>query len=157
MNREEWIYRCRAKANRFKGERKNANPNPNLEDFIQNPVACIRDAEYAVGAKAAEEAIRFERELWLPRLERWLNQLREDDLGLEENWHGFVCDYLEKEIKRLRRCLGLRKPPLKDEERRAQVRERVRKHREYRREWGEKKSDSLDRMISRALSASVRP
>jgi hypothetical protein len=76
--------------------------------------------EYVVGAKAAEEAIRLEREIWLPRLEAWL-QISD----------GIVSGFLEKEIKRLRRCLGIRKEPLSVEERHAQVRERVRKHREH--------------------------
>ena len=80
----------------------------------------MRKIEYAVGAKAAEEAIKFERECWLPRLEHWLQVYKDAP---------FVVDRLSDEIKRLRRCLGIRQAPLTLEERRAKIRDRVRKHR----------------------------
>jgi hypothetical protein len=82
--------------------------------------------EYAAGAKAAEEEIRFQRERWLPQLESWLQDPRV---------HVIHRHFLEKDIKRLRRCVGIRNPPLTLEQRRAEVRERVRKHREKRKRF----------------------
>ena len=117
---EEWKETCQRKVSRFKGAHKKANTKPSdARVFLTQ--GGMRTIEYAIGAKAADEAIEFEREAWLPRLERWIRIYDDDDP---------IRHFLEKEIKRLQRCLGIRKPLLTLEERRAQVRERVRKHRQ---------------------------
>jgi hypothetical protein len=67
--------------------------------------------EEAAGAGDRDRAIRAERELWLPRLERWLA----DADGPERAFLGI-------EVRRLRRCLGIATDP---ETVRAQTRERA--------------------------------
>jgi hypothetical protein len=74
--------------------------------------------------RAAEEAIKREREGWLPMLEKFAAH---DDL----DWRHRVL--VESEVRRLRRLLGI-KPTL--DERRAQTRERVRRYRERQRSGG---------------------
>ena len=97
---ERWKEHCQAMGARFKGYRKKAHTNPpDFEAFLQQGGG-MRKIEYAAGAKAAEEAIKFEREWWLPKLEGWLEIYGDDE---------FLRGFLEHEIKRLRRCLGIRK------------------------------------------------
>ena len=115
---KRWKEHRRAMGRRFEGDRKAADTNPSFEDFFLH--GRMKSIEYAAGAKAAEEAIRAEREFWLPRLERWL-----EACGSEP----YFRVTLEEEIRRLRRCLGIRQEPLTLDERRARTRERVRKHR----------------------------
>jgi hypothetical protein len=85
--------------------------------------------EYAAAAKASEEAIRFEREYWLPVLERWREELKPEQFTDTWGYKFYQCR-LDEEIKRLKRCLDIRQTP---EEKRAKTRERVRKHRERKR------------------------
>jgi hypothetical protein len=95
--------------------------------------------ECVVGAEAAEEAIRYERESWLPRLERWLQDPRWQDQEIELSGIKFkvpVRDGLQKEIDRIKRCLGVRKEKTV-EERRAETLARVKKHRKLKKEFGE--------------------
>jgi hypothetical protein len=96
--------------------------------------------EYVIGAEAAEEAIRYEREFWLPRLERWLQDPRWQDEEIELEgikWRIPVHEGLHKEIDRIKRCLGLRKEKTV-EERRAETLARVKKHRKLKKELGER-------------------
>jgi hypothetical protein len=112
----EWHNHCMAMESRFKGRRKNQDGQPsNVRDFIL--LGGMRDIEYIAAARAADEAKRFEQEFYLPILERWLAENADDE---------FFAPYLRKEIKRLRRILGLRQPPA---ERRTATRDRVRKFR----------------------------
>ena len=83
----------------------------------------MRWLEWAAGERAKEESIKFEREFWLPTLERWLESADRDFEGEEIEW---VRSDLRREIKRLRRCLGLTQSP---EERRERTRQRVRAYR----------------------------
>jgi hypothetical protein len=116
---DKWKAHCRARASRFRATSKTIDPEPaDLGAFLK--VGGMQRIEYAIGAKAAEEAIKFERKHWLPKLEYWL-QVYPDD--------AFAVACLTGEIKRLKRCLGIRQEPLTLEERRARVRERVQKHR----------------------------
>ncbi len=90
----------------------------------------MRTIEWIVGQRAKDEAIRFTREDWLPRLERWLAEMEpeaETEKGrvAQRYWRG----YLTREIKRLRRCLDITQSP---DEVRAQTRERVRRLRSKR-------------------------
>jgi hypothetical protein len=80
----------------------------------------MRRLEYIAGARARDNAIHAEREHWLPRLERWHADAEGTRL------HGFFG----QEIRRLRRCLGVRPEP---EHVREQIRERVRRFRERQR------------------------
>jgi hypothetical protein len=99
------------------GPRKNRQVNVNdLEEFVK--VGGMRAIEYAIGAKAAQEAIQVEREWWLKRLEDWLRYYE----------HPYAVATIQGEIRRLRRCLGIKRG-VSPEERRAAIRERVRKHR----------------------------
>jgi hypothetical protein len=96
--------------------------------------------EYVTGAEAAEEAIRYEREFWLPGLERWLQDPRSQDQEIELG--GVKCMLpvrkgLQKEIDRIKRCLGVRKEKTV-EERRAETLARVKKHRKLKKELGER-------------------
>jgi hypothetical protein len=73
----------------------------------------LETIEYVVGAQAAEEAIRYERETWLPRLEQWLKDRRWQE-GLEFELAGIKCklpvrEGLQKEIDRIKRCLEYEK------------------------------------------------
>jgi hypothetical protein len=77
------------------------------------------ELEYVVGERARDDAIRAERELWLPQLERWHATADEPERM-----------FLAKEIRRLHRCLGIRPDPATV---RAQTRDRVRRHRARRR------------------------
>ena len=74
---------------------------------------CTRDA-----------AIRSEREYWLPQLEQW--HAAADD--------GWIASILKREIKRLRRALGIKRTP---ELVREQARRRVQAYRERRRQHAE--------------------
>ena len=80
----------------------------------------MRWVEWAAGERTKEEAIKFEREFWLPVLERWLANVERDFEGEGVEW---VRNDLRKEIKRLRRCLSVTQSP---EERRERTRQRVR-------------------------------
>jgi hypothetical protein len=82
----------------------------------------MRKLEYIAGQRGRDEAIRFERESWLPTLERWLEEARQEE---DEKARDILTTSLEAEIKRLRRCLGLNVKQSPDE-RRAKTRERVR-------------------------------
>jgi len=57
----------------------------------------------AIEQEAADQAIRDEREAWLPILERWLKE------AVTNNEHPLMCAILESQIRRLRRLLHL--PP----------------------------------------------
>jgi hypothetical protein len=84
----------------------------------------------SVEREAAERAITKERLSWLPILEAWAAALDADKDDL------FAIIYLDSEIRRLRRTLGL--PPSVSpnavERRRQQTRERVRRYRERQRQ-----------------------
>lgn len=80
----------------------------------------MRWLEWRAGELAKEEAIKTEREMWLPHLEDWLANLERDFEGEDV---PSVRQRLTREIKRLRRCLGLTQSP---EERRERTRQRVR-------------------------------
>jgi hypothetical protein len=80
----------------------------------------MRRLEYIAGERARDEAVLWTRKQWLPILEAWL---------VECELHPLERYWLERQIARLRRCLGVRKPPLNDDERRARGRERVARHR----------------------------
>jgi hypothetical protein len=124
----EWKAHCRAVGNRFKGERKKSNGMPtDVETFLR--LGGMENVEYVAAAKAADEAKRFERELYLPILERWLAKLAVTAEG--DTLDDFFADLLRKDITRLRRILGVHTG---SEEQRAATRERVRKHRATRRE-----------------------
>jgi hypothetical protein len=85
--------------------------------------------EEAVARRAAHEAVMAVRPHWLQQLESWRAICSKSD-----SEHGkFATGLLDDEIERLKRCLGERKPALSDDERRARIRERVRKHRARRR------------------------
>jgi hypothetical protein len=119
----EWEAHCRAVGNRFKGERKKSNGMPtDVETFVR--LGGMENVEYVAAAKAADEAKRFERELYLPILERWLAELVETDEG--DTLDDFFAHLLRKEIKRLHRILGIHKSSAKQL---AALRERVRKSR----------------------------
>ena len=79
---------------------------------------------YRLEQEAAAQAIRETREFWLGVLEDWLAKDDSDPLDRDRFFVGL-------EIRRLRRVLGLRPS---DDERRTQNRERVRRHRERRRQ-----------------------
>jgi hypothetical protein len=89
-------------------------------EFYRLGYSAMRRIEWTAGERAKDEAIRFEREMWLPRLEDWLANLERD---FEGEGVPFLRSYLRREIKRLRRCLGLTQSP---EERRERTRQRVR-------------------------------
>ena len=82
----------------------------------------------AIEQEAADQAIRDEREAWLPILERWLKE------AMTNNEHPLMCAILESQIRRLRRLLHL--PPYRGtaaiERRRELTRERVRRYRQRR-------------------------
>jgi hypothetical protein len=136
---EEWHAHCRGYGRRAKGPRKNQRQHPSdVQDFID--FGGMRQIEYLAAADAADQAKRFERECWLPRLEEWLTKWEiEHPKG---DMMGDLYDgRLREEIKRLRRALGVHKG---SEEQRAAGRERVRKSRERRRvEWNYPGSISL--------------
>jgi hypothetical protein len=85
-----------------------------LQDLIYGGVLQLE-------AKAATKAVRETQAYWLPVLEKYAENL--EVLDRDNVCHAVV---LHGEIKRLRRALGIRQPP---EERRAAVRQRVRRHR----------------------------
>jgi hypothetical protein len=112
-------------ASRFKGEKKKrltAEPG-DIRQYVRQ--GGIRAIEYAAAAKAAEEAVRFERESWLPTLQGWL-ELCESDKDMLFCF-GFE---LKRDIKHIKRCLAIHPTP---EERREKCKLRVRKHREAKR------------------------
>lgn len=74
--------------------------------------------EYQAGMQARDEAIRGERERWLPQLEAWHAEAEAP-----------LRYFLAKEIKRLRLGLGIKRTP---DEVRQRTRERVRRYRERR-------------------------
>jgi hypothetical protein len=76
----------------------------------------VRGLEWRAAFHAAKAAVLEERSSWLPVLEGWAAET--DD--------AFTLGLLDREIKRLRRALGIRQS---DGEHRAKTRERVRKHR----------------------------
>jgi hypothetical protein len=121
---------CRNHGWRAKGSRKNQEGSfTNVVDFVNS--GGMQQIEYVAAAVAAEEAKRFEREIWLPRLEEMLTE------WLAEHGEGTIAEVytgrLRQEIKRLRRVLKIHKG---SEEQRAAVRDRVRKSRERKRaEW----------------------
>src|SRR5712671_6118521 len=78
--------------------------------------------ERVAATKASADATRSEREFWLPILEHCLAEEKAAD---KDEWPNFRLLYLESEIKRLRKGLGIKTT---DEERRAQTRDRVRRH-----------------------------
>jgi hypothetical protein len=80
----------------------------------------MRWLEWRAGELAKEEAIRAEREMWLPHLEDWLANLERDFEGEDV---PILRQRLTHEIKRLRHCLGIVQSP---EERRERTRLRVR-------------------------------
>lgn len=96
----------------------------NAEAFLVG--GCMSQLEYIAGARAADEAIRNEREYWLPQLEAWLAEANSDD-----PYYSFLSAGLRTEIKRLRKALGIR-PTL--DERREQARKRVRRFRKRQKE-----------------------
>ena len=81
----------------------------------------------AIEREAAQEAVKREREHWLPILEAWLADALRD--GATEL---LLCVVLDDEIRRLRRTLGLppQSSPEAIERRRQQTRERVRRYRQ---------------------------
>jgi hypothetical protein len=56
--------------------------------------------EWIAGQRGRDEAIRFERELWLPRLEAWLAEVQREE---HEFTRVYLTSCLTKEIKRLQR------------------------------------------------------
>jgi hypothetical protein len=93
----------------------------NISDFIS--IGGMAGVEYVAAAKAAEDAKRFERELWMEKLERWLANGTDGHYALND----FETNWLEVEIKRLKRVLGMCKTP---EKIRSSTKERVRRYRE---------------------------
>jgi hypothetical protein len=128
---EDWQARCRGFGRRAKGPRKNERHYPSeVQDFID--FGGMRQIEYLAAADAADQAKRFEREIWLPRLEEWLTKW-ETEHPKGDIIGDLYGERLGEEIKRLRRTLGIHK---NSEEQRAAGRERVRKSRERQRaEW----------------------
>jgi hypothetical protein len=110
---------------RAKGSRKNQGGEfSNVIDFINS--GGMQQIEYVAAAEAAQQAKQFEREIWLPRLERWLTKW-EAEHPKGEMIGELYGGRLREEITRLRRTLKIHKG---SEEDRAAVRERVRKSRE---------------------------
>ena len=105
--------RRKRKAERFKGI--SYREPRDLDDFLSLGSLGMRHIEENVGRIAAKRAIRYEQERWLPRLQVWAKHAE-----------GFEAVCLRREIKRLRRILGRKQSKT---ERRAQTRERVRRHR----------------------------
>jgi hypothetical protein len=93
-------------------------------------IGSMRKLEWIAGQRGRDEAIRFERELWLPRLKDWLAEAQQEG---HEPTRFYLTSCLTTEIKRLQRCLGLKQSP---EERRIKTRERVRVLRAARRATG---------------------
>jgi hypothetical protein len=89
-----------------------------LDEYIRG--GGIFKLERIAVAHVRDEALRSTRERWLPIIERWAAD-EELELGLRA--------FLMIEVRRLRRCLGLRSATTGIEEKRAQTRERVRRHR----------------------------
>jgi hypothetical protein len=81
--------------------------------------------------EAVAEALREVRELWLSQLEAW--RAEDGEIDIVKMKPGVFLDALamEAKIRSLRRQLGIRPT---DDERRAQTRERVRRHRERKRQ-----------------------
>jgi hypothetical protein len=73
-------------------------------------------AALVAAREAVKNAVQFEREYYLPRIEAWLAAERDEMLR----------HFLTSELNRLRRALGLKQS---DEERRAKTRARVARHR----------------------------
>jgi hypothetical protein len=136
------------KATRFAGDRKNREVDvTHLEEFMSSPVyGRMENIEYVVGVRAADEAIQIEREFWLPTLERWLLACDSDSA---------TASLLRMEIKRLRRCLGIKNPKPSDPERRQKTRERVQKHRALTKKYGPAfdKIRALERIPNMILKA----
>ena len=68
------------------------------EEFVKGGMLKL---EYIAGERARDAAIRSEREYWLPQLEQW--HAAADD--------GWIASILKREIKRLRRALGIKRTP----------------------------------------------
>lgn len=94
-------------------KRDKFNPTGPYE-FIRGGMTKI---EYIAAARAADEAVRIEREHWLPILESWLEVYAEDRP---------VAAIIRAEVKRLRRCLGIKPSTASVRE---QTRQRVRRYR----------------------------
>jgi hypothetical protein len=126
----DWRQFWREKATRFNGHAKDRKPPGNVSDFVFH--SSMERIEYAAAAKAAEEAIRFEREYWLPVLERWRDELKPEQFIEEPGKLGynFYRVSLDQEIRRLKRCLDIRQ---NQEEKRVKTCERVRRHRKRKR------------------------
>ena len=99
------------RAKRFKGF--SYEQPRGLSDFLRH--GGMQYIEENVGRIAAKRAIRFEQTIWLPTLQGWAKDAE-----------GIDAILLRKQIKRLRRILGRKQSKT---ERRAQTRERVRRHR----------------------------
>ena len=78
--------------------------------------------EWLAGQRARDEAIRNEREFWLPRLESWREEHRDDPR---------LRAALDQEINRLRRTLGIKQRT--PDEIREQTRRRVQAYRKRQR------------------------
>lgn len=101
--------------------KRRERPTPaTFEQFIAS--GGMERLEARAAFHAAKEAVQQEREFWLGRLQDWLRTVDRDYVRGAD----YVRLTLEVEIKRLRRSLGIKQS---DEERRAQTRERVRRHR----------------------------
>jgi hypothetical protein len=94
----------------------------------------------AIEREAAQEAVKREREHWLPVLEAWLADAPRDGA-----MDVILCVVLDGEIRRLRRMLGLppRPSPEAIERRRQQTRERVRRYRQRQLAAGDRMTDRL--------------
>jgi hypothetical protein len=111
----EWKEWCMLRANRFQGRRK-SGPGFTSDPFDFIRQGGIRRREHVAATEAADLAIRYERERWLPVLEGWL----------AGEMYACSRQYVEQDVKRIRRAIGIATP---DEVIRAQTRERVRLHR----------------------------
>ena len=103
------------------GGERHANAAPPLDILELKRLGGMESVEWCAGEQAKDAEIQFQREMWLPRLERWLAAVETED---DPDRRFIMRSWLKEEIKRLRRCLGLTQSP---EEKRAQTRERVRR------------------------------
>ncbi len=111
-----WRAHCFARAKRLEGDRKRAKPTPHdpRTFTLQGGMAKL---EHVAGAAAAASAIRFEQRHWYRILKLWL---------ADPDLHPIDRDQLGRELKRLRRILGIRQTK---KEKRAKTLERVRRYR----------------------------
>ena len=106
-------------AERFRGgglwsKRQEFEPASPEEFFLNGGMCRI---EWTAGQRARDVAIQAERRIWIQRLEHWLLQAEPD---------AAYRPMLVAEIRRLRRCLGIK---LSAEEKRERTRERMRRWR----------------------------